>query len=211
MNAVSEGEMTEDLHNLLETNFPKGKKNAALGVVDTKIGNIITETMSLKCKADKVVKELLRGIRLHFVSFIKGLQSADIAQGQLGLSHSYSRSKVKFNVHRVDNMIVQSISLLDQLDKDLNTFSMRMNEWYSWHFPELKQIVTDHHKFAKCAVAIKDKKTLNAESIKALDEILEDEDQAKQIVEAAKMSMGTEISPIDMLNIEHFGNRVVAQ
>jgi len=33
---------------------------------------------------------------------------------------------VKFNVHRVDNMIIQSISLLDQLDKDINTFSMRI-------------------------------------------------------------------------------------
>ena len=47
-------------------------------------------------------------------------------QARLGLGHAYSRSKVKFNVHRVDNMIVQSIALLDQLDKDLNTFSMRV-------------------------------------------------------------------------------------
>ena len=48
------------------------------------------------------------------------------AKAQLGLGHSYSRAKVKFNVHRVDNMIIQSISLLDQLDKDINTFSMRI-------------------------------------------------------------------------------------
>ena len=43
-----------------------------------------------------------------------------------GLGHSYSRAKVKFNVHRADNMIIQSISLLDQLDKDINTFAMRI-------------------------------------------------------------------------------------
>ena len=43
--------------------------------------------------------------------------------------------QVKFNVNRSDNMIIQSISLLDQLDKDLNTFAMRIKEWYSWHFP----------------------------------------------------------------------------
>lgn len=51
---------------------------------------------------------------------------ADLHQAQLGLGHSYSRAKVKFNVHRVDNMIIQSICLLDQLDKDLNTFAMRV-------------------------------------------------------------------------------------
>ena len=44
----------------------------------------------------------------------------------VGLGHSYSRAKVKFNVHRSDNMIIQSISLLDQLDKDINTFAMRI-------------------------------------------------------------------------------------
>lgn len=52
--------------------------------------------------------------------------STDMAQAQLGLGHSYSRSKVKFNVNKVDNMIIQSIALLDQLDKDLNTFAMRV-------------------------------------------------------------------------------------
>jgi nucleolar protein 56 len=54
------------------------------------------------------------------------MKEADFAQAQLGLSHSYSRCKVKFNVHRVDNMVIQSICLLDQLDKDLNTFAMRV-------------------------------------------------------------------------------------
>lgn len=37
--------------------------------------------------------------------------------------------QVKFDVHRVDNMVIQSIALLDQLDKDINTFGMRIREW----------------------------------------------------------------------------------
>jgi len=213
INAISEGEMTQDLHDFLEANIPKpkeGKKSKiTLGVVDPKIGNVITETMKTKCVSDKLAKELIRGIRLHFDRFIKGLEAGDLAQARLGLGHSYSRSKVKFNVHRVDNMIVQSINLLDQLDKDLNTFSMRINEWYSWHFPELKAIVTDHHKFALCTKLIKDKKNMTEETVAQLEEILEDADAAKQIFAAAKMSMGTDISPIDMLNIEHFASRVI--
>lgn len=47
-------------------------------------------------------------------------------QTELGLGHSYSRGKVKFNINRVDNMIIQSIALIDQLDKDINTFAMRI-------------------------------------------------------------------------------------
>ena len=73
-----------------------------------------------------VVTELVRGIRLYFHKLVEGLPALAAAKAQLGLGHSYSRSKVKFNVHRADNMIIQSISLLDQLDKDINTFSMRI-------------------------------------------------------------------------------------
>ena len=59
-----------------------------------------------------------------FAKLVKGFTAASSDKAQLGLSHVYSRSKVKFNVHKSDNMIIQSIALLDQLDKDINTFSM---------------------------------------------------------------------------------------
>ncbi len=57
---------------------------------------------------------------------VKGLTDQNQNKAQLGLGHAYSRAKVKFNVNRVDNMIIQSIALLDQLDKDINTFAMRI-------------------------------------------------------------------------------------
>ena len=66
------------------------------------------------------------GIRTYFSKLVKNLSEVSAGKAQLGLGHSYSRAKVKFNVHRSDNMIIQSIALLDQLDKDINTFSMRI-------------------------------------------------------------------------------------
>ena len=46
-------------------------------------------------------------------------------------------------------MIVQAIGLLDDLDKELNTYAMRVREWYGWHFPEMTKIVADNIKYAK--------------------------------------------------------------
>ncbi len=46
-------------------------------------------------------------------------------------------------------MIVQAIGLLDDLDKELNTYAMRICEWYGWHFPELAKIVQDNVQYAK--------------------------------------------------------------
>ena len=86
-------------------------------------------------------------------------------QAQLGLAHAYSRAKVKFNVNRVDNMIIQAIALLDTLDKDINTFVMRVREWYSWHFPELVKIVNDNYQYSKLALLIKDKSSLSEDKV----------------------------------------------
>lgn len=55
----------------------------------------IQENLGLPCRSDDTVRELTRGIRQHFTKFVKPLASGLFEQAQLGLGHSYSRSKVK--------------------------------------------------------------------------------------------------------------------
>ena len=35
------------------------------------------------------------------------------------------------------------------MDKDINTFAMRLKEWFAWHFPELTKIVNDNGIYAR--------------------------------------------------------------
>jgi nucleolar protein 58 len=44
----------------------------------------------------------------------------------LSLSHTLNRFKLKFSVDKMDTMIIQAIGLLDDLDKELNNFAMRL-------------------------------------------------------------------------------------
>ncbi|NXO53946.1 NOP56 protein, partial [Aramus guarauna] len=150
------------------------------------------------------------GIRLHFHALVKGLTAQSASKAQLGLGHSYSRAKVKFNVNRVDNMIIQSISLLDQLDKDINTFSMRVREWYGYHFPELIKIVSENYTYCRLAKFIGNRKELSEESLEGLEEIVMDSAKAQAILEASRSSMGMDISPLDLINIESFSSRVIS-
>eukprot|EP01105_Mastigella_eilhardi_P006994 TRINITY_DN18473_c0_g1_i1.p1 TRINITY_DN18473_c0_g1~~TRINITY_DN18473_c0_g1_i1.p1 ORF type:complete len:576 (-),score=214.90 TRINITY_DN18473_c0_g1_i1:1304-2977(-) len=206
INAVSEGALHATLLNFLEANCPKGSK---LGVSEDKLAGAIQESLGFNCVKGKQVLELSRGIRAFFEKFVKELKSGDLEKAQLGLGHSYSRSKVKFNINRADNMVIQAICLLDQLDKDVNTFAMRVREWYSWHFPELVTVVPDNYQFARCAKIISDKSQLTADQLPQLEEIVGDADKAKEILEAAKTSMGFEISQLDMLSINQFADRVI--
>ncbi|OIW18295.1 hypothetical protein TanjilG_31435 [Lupinus angustifolius] len=212
-NAISEGLLTDELRTVLETNLPKvkeGKKSKfSLGVVDPKIGNQISELTKIPCQSNEFVLELIRGVRLHFDKFVGDLKTGDLEKAQLGLGHSYSRAKVKFNVNRVDNMVIQAIFLLDTLDKDINSFSMRVREWYSWHFPELVKIVNDNYLYAKLTKFIEDKSKLTGDNISDLTDIVGDEDKAKEIVDAAKSSMGQDLSPVDLINVQQFAQRVM--
>jgi RNA processing factor Prp31 len=132
LNSISEGVLHDDLKLFLDTNMPKkaaSKKDVAkvqLGVSDSKISSTINEALGIVCTHVGAVPEIIRGIRQHFPNLVKGLTEKSQAKAQLGLGHAYSRTKVKFNVNRVDNMIIQAINLVDQLDKDVNTFSMRI-------------------------------------------------------------------------------------
>ncbi|XP_033755965.1 LOW QUALITY PROTEIN: nucleolar protein 56-like [Pecten maximus] len=212
INSISEGLLHEDLKLFLETHVPKpGKKEkVVVGVADSKIGASITEELGIKTNHIGVVPEVLRGIRVHFSRMVKGLNEKSESKAQLGLGHSYSRAKVKFNVNRQDNMIIQSISLLDQLDKNINTFSMRIREWYSYHFPELVKIVNDNYMFAKVARYIGNRKEFDDDKLEGLEEIVMDSAKASAILDASRSSMGMDISPIDLLNIETFATKVIS-
>lgn len=211
MNALSEGVLTDDLKGFITTYVPRDK---VLGVVEDKLASAIAEACEVQCVKTKQVVEVQRGIRLHFSKFIEGMKEDDLDKAQRSLGHSYSGSKVKFNVNKSDNMIIQSICLLDQLDKDVNTLAMRAREWYSWHFPELVTIVNDNYTYARCIMTIGKKESImedqegNAERLR---EVLgeDSEDVVAQIIEASKTSMGYEISDFDLECVMHFAERVV--
>ncbi|NXP64649.1 NOP56 protein, partial [Chloropsis cyanopogon] len=204
------GVLHEDLRLLLDTALPPKRKKVVLGVGDAKMGAAVLEELGVQCQTGGVVAELMRGIRLHFPALVRGLTAQSAAKAQLGLGHSYSRAKVKFNVNRVDNMIIQSISLLDQLDKDINTFSMRVRSWYGYHFPELIKIVPENSMYCRVAKFIGNRRELSEESLEGLEEIVMDSAKAQAILEASRSSMGMDISPLDLINIESFSRRVIS-
>ena len=104
-------------------------------------------------------------------------------------------------------MIIQAVSLLEDLDKELNNYAMRLREWYSWHFPELGKIITDNQAYAKSVILIGMRTNVKNLSIEALSETMP-EDLAEQVKEAAEISMGTEILPEDEMHIKTLAKSV---
>ena len=62
---------------------------------------------------------------------------------------------------------------------------MRIKEWYSWHFPELKDIVKDNYMYARVIKAIQSRAFFQTEDcVEKLKAVVLDEDVAQDIVNA---------------------------
>ena len=203
--AIVEGKVTPQLSAML--NELKDEKKISLAVADPKLGNAIGKIPGLEIKAvaDEHTAMLYRAIREHLPSLIPGLLPDDMKTMALGLSHSLARHKLKFSPDKIDVMIVQAIGLLDDLDKELNTYAMRVKEWYGWHFPEMAKILNDNLAYAK--VVLKMGMRTNWETANLAEILPEEIEQA--VKNAADRSMGTEITDEDLDNIQMLAEQVV--
>ena len=200
---------------LVDSKLSKGAKKflkkqvvdkETLAVADAKLGNLIKEKLGIPCVHSAAVMELIRGVSTHLSDVVTKLDGVDMRPMSLGLSHSLSRFKLKFSPDKVDTMIVQAIGLLDELDKELNTYAMRTREWYGWHFPEMTKIVADNIEYAKVVNMMGTRDRADGIDFSGvLQEEVESEMKA-----AAVISMGTDISEEDMQNIKHLCDQVVS-
>jgi len=202
--AAVEGKMSKSLKKMLKKLVAEDAHDK-LAVADAKLGNAIKEKLDLTCVYDSKVMELMRCIRSQVSGLISGVPDKDMAAMELGLAHSLSRYKLKFSPDKIDTMIVQAVTLLDDLDKELNNYIMRCREWYGWHFPELGKIVTDNLAFIRTVELMGIRE--NAKSTD-LSDVLPEEVEEK-VKAAAEISMGTEISEEDISNINHLCQQVV--
>jgi len=202
--ALVEGKMSKSLKKLLKKVVAEDA-HEKLAVADAKLGNVIKEKLEIACVHDSKVGELMRCIRSQASGLISGLPDKEMTAMELGLAHSLSRYKLKFSPDKIDTMIVQAVNLLDDLDKELNNYIMRCREWYGWHFPELSKIITDNLAFVRTVEVMGTRD--NAKHVD-LSDILPEEVEEK-VKEAAEISMGTEISDEDILNIKHLCIQVV--
>jgi len=180
-----------------------------LAVADKKLAKEIQEQLGITCKTGEKANELIRCLRFQMNSLLEGLEEKEIRNMSLGLAHSMSRYKLQFSTDKVDTMVIQAVSLLEDLDKELNNYAMRLREWYGWHFPELGKIVTDNIVYAKAVDLIGMRGNVKGLKPEQLEEVVGDEDIAQQIKEAAEVSMGTEIMKEDEKHIKALCNSVV--
>jgi nucleolar protein 58 len=201
--ALTDSKMDKVLKKFLKKNITdKGLKDKLL-VCDKPLGQQIKEKLEIGVEMHPNTQQIWRGIKQQLTALVSGLEEAETNQMALGLSHALNRFKLKFSPDKVDTMIIQAVGLLDDLDKELNNFAMRLREWYGWHFPELGKIVTDNVTYAKTVRALGMRTNAKSMELDLPEETLE------EVKKAAEISMGVEITETDLAHIQELCERVV--
>jgi nucleolar protein 56 len=102
-----------------------------------------------------------------------------------------ARKKVKIAISSRDNLLIQSVSTVDELNKVSNLLFERLTEWYGMYFPEFK--LGDNAKYVEGVMVI-DKKNLDMAKLTAVFG-----PQAQSIADKARASVGTDLSDADLL------------
>ncbi|KAH7343851.1 Nop-domain-containing protein [Rhizoctonia solani] len=207
ISAMQEGKLSKGLKQFLQDQVvDKGKGKESLVVIEPKLGGAIAKKLGIQVVSGESTQDLFRGIRGQLSSLLDGLDPTDLSTMSLGLSHSLSRFKLKFSPDKVDIMVIQAIALLDDLDKEINIYSMRVKEWYGWHFPEMGKIIVDNLAYAK---VVREMGFRTNAATTSLASILPEELELT-LKAAAEISMGTEISESDISHIHSLCDQVIS-
>ncbi|MFP3222460.1 MAG: C/D box methylation guide ribonucleoprotein complex aNOP56 subunit [Nitrososphaeria archaeon] len=98
-----------------------------------------------------------------------------------------SQQKLKEQAARLDLHAIQLVQAIDEIDKTINLFYMRLREWYGLHFPELYSVIEDPETYLNIVHEFPDRSEITAEK---LEEINIPRKKAEIIESLAKASKG---------------------
>lgn len=215
--AVASNETTDELITFLTSNLkaskPSQKKSGKdgakmrLGVADPKLASVILEKTQINCVSNDTIAEISRGLRMHFGKMVSEDIRSAVQSSIIGLGHNLSRDKIKFNANKSDNMIIQACAMIEFLDKDINTFSQRIREWYSYHFPELYPVVKDNILFAKTVLIVGNRNNLNSiHDVQTLIDNIQNEQENEENLQNEKSDFQNKIKAKKSKNIDEIIN-----
>lgn len=164
---------------------------------------------------------LIRGIRRNQHKLLK-IDKQKIKQSSLALSHAISRNKIEMDIYKSDVSIIVAIDTIEQQNKDINTYYMRIKEIYSWYLPELEYFFKGGD-YIKAVFKFKKIKELSDDEIfRKIHDLLEEIQKVfyegneilvndveesfelikEKLLESIRNSIGSEICESDWKNLE---------
>jgi len=194
--SFQKGKLNKEIKKSLKKSV-KGLDDVTMAIADPKLVKAIKKSLNVTCITDNVAVELLRKIKGNFDA-IGGEKAKNNKNAEIGLAYSIARHTLKFSTDKADTMVMQAVNLLETVEKELNSYTQRIREWYGWHFPELFKIVPEPLEYIGAILKIGNRSNLNENVKSSLSEVFSSDDsKIDEIFSAARSSIGLEITDAD--------------
>ncbi|MHA1970701.1 MAG: C/D box methylation guide ribonucleoprotein complex aNOP56 subunit, partial [Candidatus Thorarchaeota archaeon] len=106
-----------------------------------------------------------------------------------------SKAKVSAASGEKDLLVKNAIDAIDEIDKSINIFVMRLREWYSVHHPSLSKLVEDQDQYARILRECSDKESMTKDLLVSAGI---SDDSTELILKAIPGDIGAELRDIDL-------------
>jgi nucleolar protein 56 len=194
------GEVTEELKTLLKKLLERNYQSFVFE--NSEIAKNIYESFKVETETAKPSSsgELLRKNMLQFAmenGFVNSEQ--EFREWVREVSVALTKKRVRKTVEKRDLTIAQAILSIDDLDKTINLFMGRIQEWYGLHFPELTHLLENQETYARLVSNLGSRENFAFEN---LEKEGLPKDKAEKIADAAGKSMGAMLKEDDMRQIQ---------
>jgi len=108
------------------------------------------------------------------------------------------KTKEKLKVVKSDKILIQAVSVLDEIDKNVNVLSEHLREWYGLYFPEAVKLMKTNEKLASLVVDFGSRANIRQNY----------SGDAKNLPRYAANSAGMDFSEVDMTMIQTFSKSI---
>ncbi|AFZ70098.1 rRNA biogenesis protein [Caldisphaera lagunensis DSM 15908] len=176
-------------------------------IIEKKPEEIVVESESeakyINQKGIKAIVEESNPIAINFrheigkkaVNYEFSKDEPEFYNWYFNIVYEFTRRMLRGAAQKRDLLVAQAIRAIDDLDKSVNLYATRLREWYSVHFPELNDLIEDHELYSMLVSELGPRSNFTVENIMNLGL---SESKSKKIEEAAKKSIGADVSDKDL-------------
>lgn len=189
LNMLAQNKVHDDLKNFLALN------NVSVVHCDKSLAQPLCEA-GFKPRQSDVIQ---RAIRLNQNKLLK-IPEEEQRRHVLSASHSFSRSKIEYDVKKEDNQVIQSSLLVEQLQKDIYLYSKRLLNIYDFCFPELKEVFPETGSFIEVARILGDFRFNLEEKLEKVEDRF-GEEKRRCLDKKFRTTIGNKVEDSDAQNI----------
>ncbi|MGQ9679186.1 MAG: hypothetical protein ACUVV4_00220 [Candidatus Bathyarchaeia archaeon] len=186
------GELTKEISKTVEELIRKGFTELVFS--NRSLAQTVKDKWGLNVKVEEENPALgFLASNLEEIARRRGKDPAQFYEVTRQVSIILAKEAVSESLSKRESLIIQTVHLLNELDKSLNSLSSILREWYGLYFPELNRLIEDNRTYALFVKTFDDKTHIELEKLSEIGV-----KQSKRILEASKESIGAALNEMDI-------------